>query len=384
MENDLRHHVRPSFSTMRKSFRFTDLIPDLDFKGWIGFLVGLFGSFLILAYVHYITVDERKKYKEANLILEHSKYKAENDPPEYELGKLSDASDQVSPKQSVKSPRYCFIDCARGLAICFVTFFHYIWNLRHNDVLPSEYKERDLHELFLQICEFWVYFGVCFIWLSETFHASVIAGYFGFALVTAVCIMWHYWAAQMSGVGIIMFCVGISSYVQNCHEIKWNKIYSRIKKLFLVSLSITIVTYIVMPHEFVYFGAIHCITLVSILHLPFLKYPQFSILGTVAIFSYKAFIGEFPLEVKVFRSTVDHMPWFENLGYLLLGVFSGYLGMHKASRYIRCMWGKFGPGMHLEDSVFPYLGRHSLFIFVAHQVVLFPLVKLLTGHGLFE
>jgi uncharacterized membrane protein len=179
-----------------------------------------------------------------------------------------------------------------------------------------------------------------------------------------------------------MFCVGISSYVQNKDVIKWGKIVSRIKKLFIVSLCITLVTYIFLPDEFVYFGAIHCITLVSILHLPFLKYPQLAILGTVAIFSYKGFVGEFPLEVKVFRSTVDHMPWFENLGYLLFGIFSGYIGMQNATHYIRCMWGRLNPGIHLEDTVFPYLGRHSLMIFIVHQVVLFPLAKLATGNPL--
>jgi uncharacterized membrane protein len=207
-------------------------------------------------------------------------------------------------------------------------------------------------------------------------------GYVGFALVTACCIMWHYWASQMSGVGIIMFCVGISSYVQNRVTIQWRKIFSRIKKLVLVSFCITAVTYIFLPDEFIYFGAIHCISLVSILHLPFLKFPQFAIIGSGAIFSYKAFIGDFPLEVKVFRSTVDHMPWFENLGYLLFGIFCGYMGMHQATHFIRCMWGRLQPGIHLEDTVFPLLGRHSLFIFIAHQVVLFPLVKLVTGNPL--
>ena len=299
---------------------------------------------------------------------------------EYNMSPRSSPGTDAEVKQDAPKPnrRYCFIDCARGLTVTFVTFFHLIWNLRHNGLLPIEPRIRG-HELFVEICEFWVFFGVCFLILSEVFQKSVFAGYAGFMTVVAFCIIWHYWAAQMSGVGIIMFCVGMSSYVQNCEVVKWNKVISRIKKLFLVSLSITIVTYILLPDEFVYFGAIHCITAVSILHLPFLRYPQFAILGALFIFLYKGFLGDFPLEVTVFRDTVDHMPWFENLGYLLFGVFCGYAGVHKSSHYVRCLWGRFAKGVHLEDSIFPLLGRYSLWIFLAHQVVLFPLIKLISA-----
>lgn len=365
------------------TFQLNAFVPDLDAYGWKGLLIGFIGSCLILPLVHVLTFDVRRARKhESQEIRNINNGSAVNTDKFKSLEMHEIDSPRNSPTEKPRSPRYCFIDCARGLAICFVTFFHYIWNLRHNEVMGWEFKTSNAHEFFLQIVEFWIFFGVCFLILSELFHISVHLGYVGFAFVTATCIMWHYWPSQASGVGIIMFCVGISSYVQNKDGIKWHKIISRIKKLFLVSLSITIVTYIFLPDEFVYFGAIHCITLVSILHLPFLKYPQYAILGTVSIFSYKALIGDFPLEVKVFRNTVDHMPWFENLGYLVFGIFCGYMGMHKASHYIRCLWGRFKPGIHLEDTVFPYLGRHSLFIFIAHQVVLFPLVKLATGNPL--
>ena len=365
-------------------FGIADLVPDLDIEGWIGLSIGFAGSFVTLALVHFMTIDQRKQRRNESMWtyqqLEASSSKR-LEPGSFEMRSSSDfiQSEEVKPK----SPRYCFIDCARGLAICFVTFFHYIWNLRHNDVLGSEPKISGPQAFFVEIVEFWIFFGVCFIILSEMFHASVYVGYMGFAFVTATCIMWHYWAAQASGVGIIMFCVGISSFVQNKDGVKWNKIFSRIKKLILVSLGITVVTYIFLPDEFIYFGAIHCIKLVSILHLPFLKYPQLAIFGSVMIFSYKAFLGDFPLEVKVFRSTVDHMPWFENLGYLLFGISCGFFGVHRATHYIRCLWGRLSAGIHLEDTVFPYLGRHSLMIFIAHQVVLFPLVKLVTGNSLF-
>lgn len=360
--------------------RLFDVQDHLDSTAQVSILLGFFlfiGFFLV---VHGFTHHERKariEHKSNSFHLKndeefgHSKPDMESSP---DVAK-SDI-DQAKPLRA----RYCFIDCTRGLAISFVTFFHYVWNLQHNDLYPWVPRIENTATLYSQVGEFWLFFGICFLILSEMFHISVFLGYVGFAFVTATCIVWHHWASQVSGVGMIMFCVGISSFVQNEHGIKWPKVMSRIKKLFLVSFGITAVTYIIFPDQFVYFGAIHCITLVSVLHIPFLKYPQFAILGSILIFSYKAIFGDFFLEVRVIRSTVDHMPWFENLGYLLLGVFCGYMRVHHATHYVRCIWGLFSPGIHLEKSVFPFLGRHSLFIFIAHQVVLFPLVTLFSGN----
>ena len=283
---------------------------------------------------------------------------------------------QASPRDSHTKGRLPFIDCTRGLAISFVVFFHYYWNLRANDFLPSAPLDFDtVQQKFRAVCEFWIYFGVCFLVLSELFAASIFAGYFGFIYVTAVCINWHYWSAQASGVGMIMFCVGISSYIQNRNGIKWGKIFSRVKLLAIVAACISAVTYVVFGNRFIYFGAIHCITVVSVLHIPFLYKPSLAIFGTLFVVLHKAFIGEFFLEAPM-RSTVDYMAWFGNFGYVLLGVYCGHIGLYRAQRYVRCLWGLGKPGMALADCVFPYLGQHSLFIFIAHQVVLFPLVQL--------
>jgi uncharacterized membrane protein len=278
--------------------------------------------------------------------------------------------------ESKPAERFPYIDTTRGLAISFVVFFHYMWNLRHNNILPPAPHEKWLYsEKMFQIGEFWIFFLVSFIILSEVFNASVFLGYAGFVYVTGVCINWHYWASQTSGVGMIMYCIGLSSYIQNRNGMRWQKIWSRIRQLVLVAACISAVTYALFGDTFVYFGAIHCIALVSILHIPFVMYPKFAILGVMCIFSHAAILGEFFLEVPL-RPTVDYMPWFENMGYLLIGITSGHFGIYKATHYIRCMWGKGQPGIRLQDTVFPFLGRHSLMIFIAHQLVLYPVVKL--------
>jgi uncharacterized membrane protein len=344
-------------------FQIGNLVPDVDRKGSLSIAIGGLTAFLTLCIVHILTRRSRDRLR-----LEK---KEDDHMSDTERG----PTPQLSPKPRIF--RYVFIDCVRGLAISFVTYFHLVWNLRDSGFLPFAPRIPHGPLLFSQICEFWVYFLICFLILSEVLHLNIYLGYAGFTLVTVLCIQWHYWAAQMSGVGMIMFCVGISSAVQNIPNFKYNKIIPRIIKLFSISLIITIVTFAMFPSVYIYFGALHCITLVSVLHLPFLFFPRLSILAAIGVFAYQGFVGDFPLEVPVFQSTLDHMPWFENFGYLLFGIFCFSIGVHRSTYLTRCLWGMGKPGIHLEESVFPFLGRHSFKIFILYQIVLYPIIKIL-------
>jgi len=339
------------------SFEFSNLyFGNLTTIGRITMWFGVLLGWLSLSLTH-IWVHGRSKQ---NVIAQDDEEKA------------AMVASKGSPTPSI---RYQYIDTTRGLAISFVVYFHFMWNMRHNEFLPrAPFDFFAYSTKMYQVVEFWIFFIVCFILLSEVFYASFFAGYFGFAYVTAVCINWHYWASQTSGVGMIMYCVGLSSYIQNRNGMKWVKIWNRIRLLITVAASISIVTYIIFGRIFVYFGAIHCISLVSILHIPFVMYPQSAIWGALFVFLHAAIIGEFFLEVPI-RPTVDYMPWFENLGYLLIGIASGHFGIFRATQYTRCIWGFGKPGVRLEDSAFPFLGQHSLLIFVAHQILIFPIAK---------
>jgi uncharacterized membrane protein len=336
---------------------------NLHFTGQVGMWIGVFVGWLCLVGCHYY--DKRRR-------TEMSRKRGDDEDIELVVAKTG----SVSGKPVSGSVRYIYIDLTRGLAISFVVYFHYMWNLRHNRYLPpAPFDHVEYGKRMYEVGEFWIFFIVCFIILSEIFNASMIAGYAGFAYVTAVCINWHYWASQTSGVGMIMYCVGLSSYVQNRNGMKWKKIFSRIQLLVTVAACISAATYIVFGFQkFVYFGAIHCIALVSILHIPFVMYPFTAVWGAIFVFSYLAIIGDFFLEIPL-RPTLDYMPYFENMGYLLIGIASGHFGIYKATHYVRCIWGIGSRGIKLEETAFPFLGRHSLLIFVAHQIVLYPLIK---------
>ncbi len=281
---------------------------NLTLTGQISLWIGIIVSWLTLLYIHRVKITRQSVHQEMD-----------------EIAFIKGESPKSRPRRLV------FIDCTRGLAISFVVFFHYIWNLRANQFMPLAPADFETGtEKFQAVCEFWLFFGISFVLLSELFYANTFAGYFGFMYVTAVCINWHYWSAQASGVGMIMFCVGVSSYIQNRNGIKWVKILKRIKQLVIVAACISLVTYIVFKERFVYFGAIHCIAFLSIIHIPFLYQPRLAMLGTIFVVVHKAVFGEFFLEAPVW-STVDYMAWFGNFGYLLLGIFCGHIGLYRAN-----------------------------------------------------
>ena len=351
-------------------FEFSESVSEIDTMGFVLLGSGSVFAFLIMAFLHMRVISNSVTKKSCD----EDKLEMEN----VDSSPKSFRDSEAGVTNTTVVGRYILIDFVRGMAICFVTYFHFVWNLRHNGFLPHEPKSHgDL--LFVQVCEFWVYFWITCSILSEFISLNVFLGYAFFVLITTVCIMWHYWASQLSGVGMIMFCVGMSSYVLNVPQMRYLKIFSRVKNLFLVALGITVVTFVLMPDEYIYFGAIHCITAVSILHLPFLRHPQFAIYGTIFVFAYKAIVGDFIFEVPVFRDTADHMPWFENLGYLLFGIYCAHSWkIHEAVFFRRFITQSFESyTSKLKDTIFPYLGKHSLFIFITHQIFLYPVVKLI-------
>ena len=143
-----------------KRFRFADLVPTVDAKGAFGLIVGFISSLAIMFYIHYRTLADRKQRMEADV--RASEMEKEDDIEFSSPNSPRSLRESTKCSSNPKSRRYCFIDCTRGLAICFVTFFHYIWNLRDSGVLPNVLKPAG-HELFLQMVEFWVFFGVGFV-----------------------------------------------------------------------------------------------------------------------------------------------------------------------------------------------------------------------------
>lgn len=161
------------------------------------------------------------------------------------------------------------------------------------------------------------------------------------------------------------------------------KYFKRGMMIFCFGLLITLVTWI-YPHDgFIVFGVLHCIGLSILLAYPFLRTRALTLFGGIfciicGILIQNFFSVDFPwlLWLGIVPSqfyTLDYFPLLPWFGVVLVGVFLGnslyknntrVFPLNDYSRFI---------GVRLLC----FLGRHSLLIYLLHQLIIIGLLYLL-------
>ncbi len=225
------------------------------------------------------------------------------------------------------------LDAARGLAVLAMVAFHLIWDLAH--------------------------FG--YIAASVPWSAPVKA--FGHAIAFS-----------------FLFIAGVSLVLAHRDGLHWPAFWRRFAIVAGAAALVSVATYIVFPTAFVFFGILHCIAAASLLSIPFLRVPWPAAIGVGAFF----FAAPHVLTSDVFNSdwlqwvglstreplTQDWRPLFPWAGAMFLGVGAarGFLANLESPRDpLPEPLPKKGRG------ALPFLGRHSLLIYLAHQPALFAL-----------
>mgnify|MGYP003116507037 CR=1 FL=1 len=232
--------------------------------------------------------------------------------------------------RSASPARYVFLDVWRGLAIIGVVIYHFGWDLN--------------------------FFG--FISPAVMFSGPVTI----FARALA---------------GSFMFLVGVSLVVANENNVRWRKFLIRLAKLVGAAAAISIITYILFPEGFIYFGILHSIALASVLGLAFLPLPTGLIfLAAVAMlaapffFDLPAFdtrilawIG-FAANPPVASDFVPVFPWF---GVTLAGM--GCARLFLSRQMIREAAREPAEGALIR--ALAWIGQRTLPIYLLHQPLLF-------------
>jgi uncharacterized membrane protein len=193
---------------------------------------------------------------------------------------------------------------------------------------------------------------------------------------------------------LFLLLVGISltlSYARVQHRLTVSQLRIKYMKrggsIFALGLLITLVTWI-YPHEgFIVFGILHCIGLSILLAYPFLRSGVFAfpiglfciIFGiiirlTVTVdFPWLLWLGFVPGQFY----TLDYFPLLPWYGVVLIGVFLGNVLYKNYSRV-------FSIPNYSRFSIirsFCFLGRHSLLIYLLHQLVIVGFLYLLSSNG---
>ena len=169
-------------------------------------------------------------------------------------------------------------------------------------------------------------------------------------------------------VSLFLICVGIGLALVHKTEIKWNVVKKRFIKIGGWALFISLVTYILFPKNFVFFGVLHCIATTSVVGIFFVKRPKLSLLLCfVLVISNLIFHPTLiPISQWLGVTPIDYIPFYPWIGVVLLGIYLESINFHKIPL----------KRTFLIKSL-EVLGKHSLKIYLLHRPLLFGIVLLL-------
>jgi uncharacterized membrane protein len=168
-------------------------------------------------------------------------------------------------------------------------------------------------------------------------------------------------------------CLGASLHLSHGNGILWRKFLVRLFQIAVSAAAITVMSLVMFPNNYIYFGVLHFIAVATIICIGFASKPSLSILlGILIISLYQLNIvsGIWP-----FTSIRTYLPSYSNdyvgifpwLGLVFLGIGLG------ASN-----WFKSDPLRRFKKySFLAKPGQHSLIIYLLHQPLFFGIFGLL-------
>ena len=235
---------------------------------------------------------------------------------------------------AARPPRIGLLDTARGVALIAMATYHFSWDMEFMGYLPAGAAETG----------------------GLKIYARAIATTF-------------------------IFIVGISLVLSSTPEIRWPSFWKRFGMIAAAAALISVATRIAMPNEWIYFGILHCIAVLTLIGVVFVRLPlAFTLVMTVALLAawitdnfgtpgllrssffdprYLAWIGLAEMPERS-NDYVPLFPWatpfFVGLSLASIALRTGLL--HRLAAI--------GTG----SSWLARLGRHSLAFYLIHQPVL--------------
>ncbi len=220
------------------------------------------------------------------------------------------------------------VDLIRSLAIFLMVIFHFIYDLK--------------------------YFG----WLTWDIPDGDGWKHFRYLILT-----------------LFFLCIGVSLVYSHSKQIHLKKFIKRLAKVAIGAGVITLMSQVMFPQSWIYFGVLHFILIASLCAILFVPYPKLSlILGMCIIILVPLGLLNKRWPFDYFKEflpnyTVDYVPLFPWLGVILLGISLAHtqwlnhdifkLNNFKNEKLIRRI---------------TWPGKHSLVIYLIHQPLLFSLL----------
>jgi uncharacterized membrane protein len=200
--------------------------------------------------------------------------------------------------------------------------------------------------------------------LMIIFHLCFDLQNFGFLNIDIIHAPFWY-AFPRIIVFLFLFASGMSLALAHHENIKWTNFWKRVLKISGFAGLISIVTYFIFPDNWIYFGTLHAIAVISVISLLFLRRPYLSLCVALMLFIPSIFLDRNLPWFELPHQSWDYISPFPWMGASLLGIFA----VHKSIHEIEIPNNKF-------TRLLNTLGDNSLVIYLVHQPILFGLVYL--------
>ncbi len=210
------------------------------------------------------------------------------------------------------------------------------------------------------------------------FHAAFDLNYLGIIQNSMYAGSWL--LLQRATITLFLLLVGVSLYLKYEKTKTFIPFAKRAAFLFAIAILISTVTWLIAPHEFIAFGIIHFIALSTILAYPFLRFYKLNIAIGAALLA-SSFFFQLPqintplllwfgFTFPSFQS-LDYVPLIPWFGIVLIGISLAKLAYEKHQFKLT------EPKTQITTAL-QWMGRNSLAIYLAHQPILFGILKLYT------
>jgi len=229
--------------------------------------------------------------------------------------------------------RVAGIDPLRGIALVMMFVYHFAFDLRFYRVTAADFE----HDPF---------------WLG--FRALIVASF--------------------------MTLVGISLVLAHKAGATREHFWRRVGVIAACAVAASAGSWILFPKTFIYFGILHAIVAASILAAPFVSRPLIALaIATALIVAGVAFTHPaFDARWLSWIGFVTHKPATED--YVPLAPWAGFVfaGIAGAHALAAAHWRPVAP-LARAPRALRWLGRHSLFVYMVHQPMLFAVLWLFFG-----
>ena len=245
------------------------------------------------------------------------------------------------------TPRYAAVDVLRGLAMVWMTVFHFCFDLQHFGYLPAN------------------------------FYAD------------------PFWTVQRAAiVSLFVFCAGLGQAIAVQQGQSWSRFWKRWRQIALCALLVSVGSWFMFPQSYIYFGILHGMALMLIVarllagqgRLLWLMGAMALAMPWLAGFVHAAWPGTEFLNGRAFNwlglvshkpVTEDYAPLFPWLGVMCFGLAVGQWVLLQHASALDA----FGVALGKSAVSKPvrglaWLGRWSLSYYMLHQPVLIGVLSL--------